>query len=322
MRWLVIGVVLAATLWAAWWVAGSIAVRRGVEAAAVQARAEGWTLEWDDLSVSGFPNRFDLTLDAPAAAAPDGAWSATAPFVQAFALSYRPNHLIAVAPPEIRLDGPAGPALLRQDDLRASLVVAPGLDLALRRMIVAGRDLTAEWSGRTLAIGAGQVALREADGTAYDLSIGLERIAPPPDLLSTVGETGLPASVGALTARATATLDRPLDRTLEGPPDIRALEIERLDLRWGPLSVALRGSLTADAAGQAEGTLGLRVEDVDALAEMLEQLIPQGQARLVRGVLSASQGGSADGWIPLTVAGGAVRFGPLTVGRLPPLARG
>ena len=318
-RWLAVAVAVAVVLWSGWWFVGSYGVRRGVEGAAADLRAGGWDVAWDDLSMAGFPNRFDLTVDAPRATDPTGAWTVSAPFVQVFALSYRLNHVIAVAPDTITVDGPAGEVVVTDDDLRASAVVAPGPDLALTRATVAGEGIGIEWQGRTVGVGAAQWALRLGEGArAYDVALGAERIALPPAIRELVDPDGrMPDVVGALTGRGTAILDRPLDRHLAGPVGVEALTLEDAALRWGDVSLRLRGTLTADAAGRAEGALEVNVGDVDRLMDLVEPYLPQGQARLVRTLAAAAVAGAPGGWLPLPVERGAVRFGPLTVAMLP-----
>ncbi|HSF64747.1 MAG TPA: DUF2125 domain-containing protein, partial [Paracoccaceae bacterium] len=102
MRWLLWIVVAAATLWSGYWFAGSRALERGaVQAIAMQA-AQGFVSQ-ADVSVQGFPNRFDLTLTEPRFGDPARGLVWEAPFAQLFALSYKPWHLIAAFPPEQRL---------------------------------------------------------------------------------------------------------------------------------------------------------------------------------------------------------------------------
>ena len=323
LRVLAIGTVLAAALWGGWWWIGATGVERGVEAAADAARAQGWDVAWDDLSVSGFPNRFDTTITAPAVAPPDGGWRWTAPFFQVFALSYRPNHVIAVAPPEQVVTGPAGTLRVTENDLRASAVIEPGPDLALRRATVAGRGLAFDWGGAVVTVSAAQVALRKAaDGPpAYDLAIGLEGLVPPGGLIGAVDPEGrLPASIGALTLDATATFDRPIDRHLRGPLGIEALTINGARLRWGPLNLMVTGDLAADAAGLAQGALQatLDADGIDALTSLAEPFLTGGQGALLRAAINGLAAGG-DATLTLPVEAGTVRFGLLPLAALPPL---
>ena len=319
LRVLIVVTALGAALWSGWWWVGATGVERAVAAAAMRARADGWEVEWSDLAVRGFPSRFDTTVTQPAVAPPDGAWRWTAPFVQVFALSYRPNHLIAVLPPRQSVATRFGTATVEDDDLRASLRIVPGLDAALAQATATGEGIRVAVDGAPAAsVARGQVALRRAPegGARYDLALSLEDVGIDAALASGLDPEGLlPRTVRSVTVDASATLDRVLDRHLEGPAGMETLEVDAARVVWGGLDFTLSGTLAADAAGLADGTLTLAVGDVDALEEMLEPFLPEGQLRLAGAFLRASEGAA----VPLAVSDGVVRFGPLPLGTLPPM---
>lgn len=327
MRALAIAVAVAALLWGGWWVVGARGLERGIEAAGDAARGRGWHLAYADLTVRGFPNRFDTTVTAPELAPPDGAWAWSAPFVQVLALSYRPNHVIVAAPPEQALALPGATLRATSDDLRASIVVAPGLDLALDRANLAGAGLAVTDGRDALTVAALRAAVRRAEGggasggAAYDVALGAEGIGVPEGLRAALSPD-LPAEAGAVTLDATVTLDRPLDRRLAGPPAVVGVALRDAALRWGDLRVAASGRLAADPAGLAEGALELRLADPDAAVAALGELVPPGQAafaaRFLAGLPEAEGGGVA---VPLGVRGGVVSFGPVPLVALPPLSR-
>jgi hypothetical protein len=84
--------VVAATAWGAYWFVGARALDRRVAA----VLAEHPAAEAESYQIRGFPNRFDLTVNAPRIQA--GALQWQAPFLQVMALSYRPHHVIVVLP--------------------------------------------------------------------------------------------------------------------------------------------------------------------------------------------------------------------------------
>jgi len=119
------GAMILAALYAGYWVVGS----RTVEGQAVSGldalQSDGWTVAYSDVNTRGFPSRFDTTVTDLDLTAPDGT-RYQAPFVQALALSYRPNEVIAAFPdeqtltiagqrsPSARIDcGQAGPSASR-----------------------------------------------------------------------------------------------------------------------------------------------------------------------------------------------------------------
>ncbi|MCL4676943.1 MAG: DUF2125 domain-containing protein, partial [Pararhodobacter sp.] len=143
MRILAVLAVLATLGWCGYWVVGSRALDRAI----VAGLAASPEIAVAEHRILGFPNRFDVTFDAPRITAGGAQWSA--PFVQVFALSYRLNHVIAVFAPDQRLVGRGLEALLHSEDLRASLVVEPGLDLPLERFSLVGQGLTLSLDGNT-----------------------------------------------------------------------------------------------------------------------------------------------------------------------------
>src|SRR5690606_31763771 len=82
--------VVATFIWCGYWFVGARALDRAIG----QGLAHVPALSTEGHTIRGFPNRFDITFDAPHLRAEGVDWQA--PFVQVFALSYRLNHLIAV----------------------------------------------------------------------------------------------------------------------------------------------------------------------------------------------------------------------------------
>ena len=322
MRAIAAAILGAAFLWGGWWWIGATGLERGTRAAIDGARAKGWTIAVADLSVAGFPNRFDLTLTDPTVSPPDGGWRWSAPFVQIFALSYRPNHVISVVPPGQTIAGPWGVLRVSDDDLRASIVVTPGPDLALERATLAGRGLVFDHGGSRWTLDAGQVAVRSAAAMSngYNIAVGLERIVVPEALARRIDPDGAwPTEIGAMTLDATLTLDRRIDRHMDGPPRVEGMSIASARLRWGSLDIALAGDIAADPQGLAEGALTFTVgrDGTDAIVSLLEPFVPDSQGALARAALRGlvSRG---DGTIRLAVEKGVVRFGFVPLVRLPP----
>jgi len=95
MRRLTILVIAAACLYSIYWFVGASRIEVGAKAALAQMQADGWEASHTDLATRGYPSRFDTTITELGLQPPDGSWRYTTPFAQAFALSYRPTHVIA-----------------------------------------------------------------------------------------------------------------------------------------------------------------------------------------------------------------------------------
>ncbi len=326
MRWLIRLVVLAAVLWAGWWFAGATAINRGV----AEATAQG-PLAASDAIVRGFPNRWDLTLTEPRFADPRTGLRWQAPFVQVFALTYRPWHLVAALPPEQVIDTPMGSTTLRAGRMQASLVLHPSADLPLERFALVGDEVelvrapfaAAPSTTRARVL---RLATRRAAGDPLTHEVGLDLagLAPDPALLAAIpAEHGLPAEIEALRLVVSLSLSAPVDRHLpDRRPVLTALDLSEVQLAWGSIRFTARGRLVPDAEGYAEGTLQLALDDWEAafdaagaLGLMEPQMVPTWSAFARSLAEAAGTPGRLE--LPLTLSGGRMSLGPLPLGRAP-----
>lgn len=321
MRWLTIGVAVLAVLWGGWWLVGSAAVERGAVAGIAEARARGWDVTYDALSVAGFPNRFDVTVDAPRVASPDGDWTWSAPFVQIFALSYRPNRLIAVAPHEMTIGGRAATVAVTSDDLRASAALTASLRPELIRATLVGTGIATAGTGLDATLDRVQVSVRKAEGEAeYDVALDLAGLRPGEALRGAVDPFGtLPATVDSLDVDMHATLDRPLEAG--GRPALTALRVSDARLVWGDLRLSLAGAVEIGPDGVPEGALTLDAAGWQAALRLAASLgiVPAERLPLLTAGLAgmAEEDGTAS--FEITFAGGEMRLGPIPLGPAPRL---
>ncbi|NUB44434.1 DUF2125 domain-containing protein [Fertoebacter nigrum] len=325
MRALVRVVLVLAVLYAGYWFVGSRALERGAEAWFQQQAAAGFIAERESLSVQGFPSRFDLTVNGLRLADPATGIGWEAPFVQVFSLSYKPWHVIAAFAPQQIVRTPSDDVTLDAAKLQASVIVTPGPALALDRVALAGEGLRATSSiGWSLAADSARFATRRLDGTdnAHDIGIEATNISPDASLLTALGAASLPGQIDLARLTATASFSAPLDRHAGATrPQLLALEIGEGLLRWGDLGLFARGSLVADAQGQAEGRVEFRLDNwpkaVDlavALGLMTPEVAPTWRNALT---LLAAGGNTVE--VPLTFAQGRMSLGPLPIGPAPRL---
>lgn len=293
MRGLVALVMAAAVAWGGYWYAGSRAVLAGARAALAELRdqrrgdAAGVTL-------AGFPSRFDLTIAAPSLTSADGSLGWAAPFVQIFALSYQPHHLIAVWPHQQSLTIAGQRLTLLSSDMRASAVAGASLALPLdhAQMVASGITLgstRAATGGRSagdwdLSLREIRLALRRADtgraestvastasavpagappladdGRDHQIGLALDDLAPGPGLRRLIDPGGrLPALIRAVSLTAILSFDRPIDRHAAATgARITAIRDIKGDLRWGEIAVSLGGALGIGQDGLPEGQITL-----------------------------------------------------------------
>ena len=322
--------VLAGLGWGTYWILGASATERGLTAWLDARRAEGWIASAASLETHGFPNRFDTTFTALDLDDPDTGVGWTAPLFQILSLSYRPTEVIAVWPGEQKLRLPRETLAVSAERMIGSLALGPSAALPLRRLVIEGGAVeiasTRDW---TAGVGAAQVALRESPGAegapVYDIALSLDGFTPDSAELARLRDlVGLPEAVETVRAELTVTFDKGWDITAleDRRPQPRAVEVTKLDARWGELALSGTGEIEVDEAGVGSGELVLEAtnwRDIVALAEASGAL-PANRAPLVRAALEtlASVSGDPDRLdVTLRFAGGFLLLGPVPVGAAP-----
>jgi len=317
MRGLLWVTVILAVLWGGWWVIGS----RGVKAA-----AEGWLAEhgsYEDLTVAGFPNRFDLTVTGIDLADPASGIGWRAPFAQVFAMTWKPWHLIAALPGGQVFSLPDGEVTLDGTGMMGSLLLVPGGDMALSEAVVQGAALRLS-PGLGVLQGAEKavISIRAETGGehAYRLGLNMQQVQILTDWATVAGMPGL---IDEGFVDATATLSAQIDRHAgQTQPGLRQLDLAAARLNWGELHVFAKGALTRDEAGFAAGQIDIRIENWRLLPPVLVALglITEGFApALTRGfeVMAEEGGDPAVLTLPLIAKAGRMSLGPLPLGAAP-----
>lgn len=328
MRKLLVIVLVAATAWGAYWVFGATASQKATEGWLADRRTEGWQVEYSDLTVRGFPNRFDTTITDLELTDPDTGLSWSAPFFQFFALSYQPNHLIAAWPNTQSFATPFQRITVETDTMTASLKVKPNAQLELESatLVVENARLssTAGWQAGANMLKA---AMRETVGRAQTYDIGVQADAVTPgDVLRDLLDAGgsLPDLIEGLRLDVETSFARPLDiRVIEQDrPDITALNIKEARGTWGELQLRAKGALEVDAQGQPTGEVAVNARN---WREMLALAVSAGAipaeaasaAELGLGFLASLSGAENSLDAPLSFKDGRTYLGPIPIGEAP-----
>jgi hypothetical protein len=329
---LMIVVVLATAGWSGYWFWASRTVESAFATWFEERRTEGWVAEYDDLSVVGFPNRIDTTFSNLSLADPETGLAWEADFFQVLALSYKPNHVIAIWPPKQVLATPYEKMTLATGDMRASLVLEPGIDLALDRTTLTAENLTITPEDaadgtrfKALTLAAERVAIDAAP--SYRLGLASEGFAPSlPWRAHLDPAASLPDTLDALRADVTITFDKPWDRHAieDARPQPREIRVKLAEARWGRLELQLAGALTVDAGGLPDGSLTIKAKnwrEILALAVNAGALPPGFAETLEDGLtLVASLAGNPQTLdVPLDFRNGRVFLGPVPIGLAPVL---
>lgn len=304
MRALTLLVLLFATLYGGYWVVGSSLPGRALEQGAEALEGRGWEMSWETAETRGFPSRFDTTLTGPQFTAPNGAsWAGE--FLQVFALSYAPNRMILVGPPEQRLSLAGREAVLHSPSTRANLNLSLQSSVALADAALEvdePRLASGDW---TLSAGRMLLALRPgpgAEGAVYDLFGEVADLGPGAEL----------------TLNARLTLSAPLDRdALSSGADLQELAVDGLEITGAGGRITLTGDLRWRTGPRPTGTLGVTAEDPGPLLALLEEigLMPAGSTALPGPALTALSSGRE---IRIDVQDGIAFLGPVELGPLFP----
>ncbi|EPX80680.1 DUF2125 domain-containing protein [Litoreibacter arenae] len=330
MRKLLIVVVVAATAWAAYWVVGATASQKATEGWLDARRAEGWQVEYSDLKVRGFPNRFDTTITDVQLTDPDTGLSWSAPFFQIFSLSYQPNHLIAAWPNTQTLATPFQKINLETSKMTASLKVLPNsrLELDSATVVVEGANLTST-QGWTSAADKVNAAIRRTVGKemTYDIAAQADTVTPGDALRDLVDAGGtLPDVIEGFTFDSEIAFASPLDiRVIEDRrPDITTLAVKDASGTWGELRLRAKGDLTVDSDGYPSGEIALNARN---WREMLTLAVSAGAVpaeaasavELGLGFLAKLSGSENSLDAPLTFSNARMFLGPIPLGPAPTL---
>lgn len=320
MRGLLWVTLVLAALWGGWWVVGSRGVYAGAEGFFAAQAARGIEAGHDGISVSGFPNRFDLTVTAPHLADRARGIGWRAPFVQIFAMTWKPWHLIAAVPGGQVFTGPLGDVTLDGERMMGSLLLVPGPDLALSEAVVEGHALRLSGPFALNAVAQAVASVRHEGDALYRLGVKATDIALAPEFAQNNGPgTALSDAYLDLSAQLSAPLDRHLDTTRPQP---RRLEVRQATLVWGEMRLSAKGLLEPDAAGYASGEIMAEIRGWRHLPGALAAagvIGPGFVPALTRGFeVMAAEGDDPEVLhLPLRAKEGWLTLGPLPLGAAP-----
>lgn len=311
-----------------WWV-GSTAQEAGLKAWLDERRSAGWVADYKSLNVRGYPSRFDTHVSDLRLADPASEWAWSAPEFRILALSYQPNHVIAVWPPEQRVSSPDETITVRSEDMRASVRFEPSTNLALAALTMDMKDVTlsstADW---TAAMQSAKFATRQSvKPFAHDVFFQADTVKPARVLRAVVDPDGrLPDVFETMRVDATLGFDAPWDRrAVEGrKPELTEIEIKDFSARWGELEFEAKGQVTVDRAGLPTGEISVRAKNWKEMLALgvSAGAIPQELAGTLEsglGLIARLSGNPDTLDAPLSFANGRVSLGPVPIGRAPVL---
>ena len=330
MRKLLVIIVSFGVLWGGYWFVGSSAVERSMVTWLSGDVGGGWKTEYTDLKTKGFPNRFDTTIRDIHVQGPNGLIEWSAPFFQIFALSYKPNHIIAAWPNRQSVTIGRDILQVTSERMRGSVVFKPNTALTLDRSSLEITNLGVQSNQNWfVGVGKGQFHTRQTaeNENSHDVSLQLTELLAPEHLRELLDPKGsLPKEISSVNLGATVGFDAPLDRfSVESrQPKITDLNVKHVQVDWGKLSVNANGLLTTDAGGFLQGTLEVTVKNWRELLSLLKQsgIIHENLSGTVESIFAmmALEAGGPDTIVAEWVfEDGRMRFGAIPLGPAPRL---
>ena len=329
MRLIISLCVAASLLWWGYWFVGSRGLQSGLEAWFEARRADGWQAEWSDISVAGFPNRFDTTITDLALADPAAGLAWDMPFFQLLQLSYKPNHVIAVWPLTQTLSTPIDRYLIQAREMQASLKVEADTRIPLDNITMVIDSWRLRGSEWLLEAATLRSAMQRVEGTetAYDLGLETTAMLLPVHLRRQLDPAGLqPDTIETMRLDAQMTFDRPWDRfAIEiARPQPVSIDLREMRATWGELDLRAAGDLTVDEIGRPTGTITVKAKNWREILAVIERsgLIPLSFMPLIERALEAAAGLSGPSSsldLPLTLRDGQMSLGLIPLGEAPRL---
>lgn len=326
MKRLVAITVILAGLWSGYWFYASGQKKAAIENWFVAKQQDGWEASYSDLSVAGFPNRVDTTLDEVTLANQEGTVKWSAPFFQLLSLVYNPSHVIAIWPESQIVQTPFVHATLRHEDLRASVVLDSDDSDILNRLSLVGKGIEAKsdrgsWTAQDFKFAAEREAGAISD---YKIAVSADQMSLK---LPLVGGITLPDRFETLALDTRMTFAEPLNASTASiaPPAPSKVEIVSADIHWASLQVAANGTLEFDDQGVPAGALDFKLQNWDQMISDIANsgAISHAQAqstRMMVGMLAASSGDPREFDGTLTFVDGMMKIGQLSLGPAPSLS--
>jgi hypothetical protein len=330
---------LLALAWAGGWLWLADKLRADIDSFVAAQRENGVVLRWDDLRISGFPVRFDTDIDGPTARWDRvdrtiewaGADTSIRPFLEGpGAVSFRAAglHRLELRDPDIdfRVE-------TRSDKLNGILEFDDAGQIRGLRGVAEPFDLHIDNGPR---IGVSRAAF---DYSRHREPRTADPIHPDPVserlsvVVSEIDLTDIPLDASIVRALSNTITTFAAQAAIHGPLVIEAvspeslarwrdaggtLEVESLEMIWGPLRFAGDGTLALDEALQPAGAFSARISGLDTLIDLLEQRgeIQSRQAAFARIALAVlmrapGNGGAPEARIPVTIQDRMLSIGPV-----------
>lgn len=336
------GIAIAAAGYTAYWFLAADAIEGRVAGWSEEQREHGWQVEADGTDVTGFPTRFSVKLHNPVVTAERDGWSwrGETLLAEIRPWNFHEITLYVNGKSQVRVkDGASWRDMDWQvEDGQARLILTGDRrvkDIALDMKSVRIEGLLASGAATMhhlraqslLPIETKPGALAsDARSEVIKAALSLESVDLPDDV-----SEGLGPRIDHLTLDASLVGPMPGDAKRDAVMAWRdaggTIELNSLNLRWGPLGLSTQGTLALDNELRPIGALTADIvgygDVIDAL--ILSDVIPLGDAFMAKVAFNVMAEKPADGGppilrrVPLRAQDGDLFIGPVQFAKLPSL---
>ncbi len=339
-------VLIAALAYSGYWYYIARTIEDRMARVSHDLKASGYDLDYEDVSVSGYPYRFvvemgDARLQSKGR---DGMLSAETPLLQAITQPWKPDHWIVIAEKartDLVLKRSETLEIVSESSLiRGSLVFIDG---ALARTGIEMENVTLSspsQSFRPMEVEKMEIHIRRThieradtpskDGL-FEAKIADVALTLRNAVISGEGSPALGKKIAKFDLDTTLRGTRPLAWSAEELAVWRdsggTLDLNRLALEWGRLSIKADGDFALDEAFRLLGAVTLHIKGADALIGHLaaRDMISAENAVIARESLTfmqlAAGGEDQPLELPILIQDGVISAGPIPIAEIDPVIR-
>lgn len=317
-----------------WWLKAAGELRTRTLAWVEERRAEGWHISYDDVTRRGYPVALGVRFEKPELSPPGGPdwnWTAARLRLTSPVFAHRPPRLAVSGEQTVEFAAEGGTqrwtgrAEQFSFDLQPADGWMPNGRLAVRELTFASKDGQTVGLARLDIVSTGDpAAAATSDVSTWGVRLAAERVRLPQTFSLPCGTevAGIDIDAGLYGPLA----PRPWPAAVTAWRDEGGvIEVERLLLVCGELTIDGEGTIAVDGQGQPMGAMSTHIRGYDAALDRLAAahvVDPHTAAAakiLLRALARSNAEGAATLSAPLTLQERSLSIGPVALLRLPTL---
>lgn len=329
-RWPYVLVVLLVVLWCGYWFASSWAAATAADRLVASLTANGRALACVENTTGGFPLTLDLACSNASFADDREGMNVVLSGAAASAPLYWPGSVHASLAGPLAVDAPIQGLSLDADwasavaDLDAGFSGLNRLAIALDDLVVTPREDGVRLLFDRFAAGTAEVIAEPAAGSAYRFFVRGEAVRMTPIGGEDYPELAVWLDVAARDFGGALGID-PQETIRAWVTAGGVLDVARLGFALGESSAIANGTVEVSPDGVLSGNLVVRLTNLDALPDMVEEIQPGAGDRVAQGIGAAGmfmrpvEGDPDASELPLTIRKSVVSVGIIPLFTIPPV---